>query len=237
MKNAVLGSLLLASGSLVGCTVTTLEPGTISMDITLTSAGGGAVGAAQPSDAIRLNAIPVGFGGAPTSNLFNPVGGVYETLTLDGDDYDVWADYVNDNGTPSNVADDFIVGTTSVVEVTVDGVLTPDLVVDLDLDKGFYSMEYQITDGGAPVNCGVVVDQNGISLVATIAGTTYGEDTIYNCDDGAFFSDPFPLGPSVISVSVLNSEDLALGTSAPINAELEEGNDYEDLGTVQIPLD
>ncbi|MEZ4367483.1 MAG: hypothetical protein R2939_14590 [Kofleriaceae bacterium] len=233
MKNVAMGTLLLATSSLVGCVV--LDPGSISATVELQNAGPGALGACTPNDAIRINAIPRGSLGTPQSDLFNCDATTVTTALLDGGDYDIWLDYVHDNFTPSDVFDDLVVGTTGTLAATIDGDLA--LAATIVLDHGFFVADFNITDGGAPQTCAQVVDENGISLIATLSGTTAGEETLVDCEDGAIFSDPLPLGPYVVSMAILNSQDLSLGTSAPINASIDNGNEYEDLGTVEIPLD
>ncbi len=239
MKNVALGSLVF--GSLVsllgaGCVVETLEDGVIHANVTLSSAGGGAVGACQGGDALRLN-YQDELTGDGTSELFNCTDtDLHSSGILPGGTYTVWVDYVNDAGTPADVTDDDVVGTTSALTIDVDGDI--ELDINLELDHGFIAASWDLENGdGNPVACSDVVGENGISILGTLVGTAEGFDTLYNCEDTAGFSQPVPLGDYVVLVDILDADDLSLGTSGEIPASVPDGNDYDDLGQVTIVLD
>lgn len=209
------------------------EDGAITATVSLSSFGGGAVGACQGGDAIRM--IYTDTADNTTIELYDCTDTTITSAVLAGGDYTVLLDYVNDAGTP-DPSDDLVVGTTTALPIYVDGGAA--ISADIELDKGFLAASWALEDqGGNPLMCSDVFGENGVSILGTLIGTGTGYESIYNCEDGNGFSEALPLGDYVVLLDVLDGSDLSLGTSGELPASIPEGNDYDDLGLVTITID
>ena len=195
-------------------------------NVELSSAGGGAL-TVREGDGIRLRLTG---NGVDYSGTFNPASGLYSPIDLfSAGTYTFWAEFINDYGGVVTVID-----VTDSIALDLDGVTSVD--VNLAIGNGFFTYNWALEDQqqNAISSCGDVVGEAGVSMLATLAGSTDAFDDLFNCEDGfnnpsPVPSDPLPIGNYVIVGSIINSAGQALGTSEPLNASLEQGNEYEDL--------
>lgn len=226
MKNLVLTSLFVATASqAAGCIIFTDDggsPGTVTADVTVSSAGGGALTTRQ-GDGVRLSIQ----GGGLVQEIFNPASGVYTTTEVfEPGTYTFTVDYINDfSGTA------LVVDSTNQVSIEVDGDVAFD--VNLAVGNGFFGFNWSVeTAGGAPVtSCAAIPGENGVSILSTLAGTADAIEDLFNCEDGlenpnSVATDPLPIGAYVVSASILDAQGAALGVAAAENLTIPQGNDY-----------
>ena len=128
-----------------------------------------------------------------------------------------------------------VIGTTGTLNLTVDGDV--DVAADITLDHGFYSAGWFIEDdGGNPLECTDVVDQNGVGILVTHTSSTEGFDMLLDCSDAAGFSQAIPLGDATVELTLLDGADAALGAADLVSTSIENGNEYVDLGDLTIVL-
>lgn len=195
-------------------------------DVTLSSAGGGVL-TPREGDGIRLRLVGEG---VDYSAIFNAESGLHTPDDLfEAGTYTFWAEYINDYGGTVTVID-----ATNSILLDLDG--STDVNVNLAVGNGFFAYNWALEDEqqNAIASCADVIGQAGVSMLATIAGTTTAYDDVFNCVDGfnspsPVPSDPLPIGDYVISGSILNSAGEALGTSEAQNVTLNEGNEYKEL--------
>lgn len=128
-----------------------------------------------------------------------------------------------------------------------DGLVTP-VGFDIFVDHAFYLADWTLSPvGGGQATCGQIVGEDGVSIGATHTGGAF-IDTIVDCESGEngaiATTDPMPssIGPGgsqyTISIALINAAGDAIGTAPTIAASpdraLNYGNEYQDLGTVDI---
>jgi len=217
----------------------------ISASFTVRSAGGGPVVCQQGdprrgTDAVVLYARPTGQPGGGTADVFDCDASLGTSGVLPGGpgSYDVWLEYVSDRNAvdPSGWV---MVGTTPVTTLDVQGTTPYDAT--LDLDAGFFEAAWAIKNGASTLTCAQVAAQNGVSVLGTLSSTSAAYEDLYTCEDGNSAATPVitypdPLGDYVFVVSLLDAGGAAIGASAAIDSSLADGNQYQDLGTVDIDL-
>ena len=197
-------------------------------------------------DFVRVNARLTGTQGAGFSDVYNCDVQAARTppLTTGPGDYDIWVDYGSDRGFPNDPNQWVITDTTQSVTVFVRAGENLQVAADLRLDNGFFEGNWSLSDtnGNAIASCSDIIGQDGVSMIGTIAGTTTAVEDIFNCEDGfnsptPVITSPAPLGNYVYSFALLNANQQAIGESGDITgAAIIDGNDYEDLGVVDIQL-
>ena len=235
MKKLVMSALLLGALQATGCifvasddTGDDVPDGTGSIDVawTLEDAGNPA---SCPAGA-TTGAINAHLEGRadPFVDLFNcsDLGGVATDLPLGN--YTVWVDFTDDSGAT-------LFAQSEAVNVTLDTdgeVITANFRVDVA--NGFFDVSWEIS--------GSTCDPTeSVSVLSTVGGTTEAYDDIYVCTDGeapnVVTTAPLPIADYVVSVSLLDSNDLSIGSADPIQESILFGNEFVDLGVVTIVLD
>ena len=215
----------------------------ITATVALTSAGPGTV-TCVPGDGIRITARKPGM--QTVSDVYPCDTAAVRTppLPTGPGSYEVWVDYINDRGNPSDPTLWVVVGETEHVTVDVTG--DTSIAVDLVLANGFFDVSWSVRDAGGTLltSCAQIPGENGVSVLGTLIGPNTATEDIYHCEDGftAGAANPvtsglMPLGDYVFSLSVLDASDLSLGQSAATSGSLVDGNDYTDLGVIEIQLD
>jgi hypothetical protein len=198
--------------------------------LTLDSAGPGDI-TYQPADGIRVNARLSGTASG-FADIYPPETRILQTppLTTGFGLYDVWVDYINDGGGSVVVVD-----STDVVTVDVQGDL--DVTADLLLGNGFLTARWTI-NGGADT-CADIPNQDGVSILSTVSGTSTSVEDLFDCVAGnqasPVITAPLPLATYVIAVALIDANGLAIGDAPPLNnRSIVDGNDYHDLGIIDI---
>lgn len=248
MKKLVLTSIIAAGTSLaVGCTVVEDDP-VIIADITLLNGGPGPIvclnspTAFPGRDGLRVNARLTGTTRV-ISDVYNCDVFALQTPPLpDGiGEYEIWVDYINDRGFPDDPSQWAVVDETDTAIVFADTDVHVTAV--LTLNNGFFTANWSLSDsGGAPItSCDDIPDEDGVSILGTIAGTSTASEDIFNCEDGFNNPDPVITAPLeiedyVVSISILNAQQQAIGAAPDQTDSISTGNSYDDLGVLDIQL-
>jgi hypothetical protein len=144
--------------------------------------------------------------------------------------YTVWIDFTDDSGATLYAASE-------AVEINLDSdgeVATAAFRVDGY--NGFFDVSWTI----AGSSCAGVAEEDGVSVLSTLAGTTAGIDDIFNCTEGESpaiaTTGALTIGSYVVAVALLNTSQQAIGDAPDVTTRIDYGNEFVDLGTVTITL-
>ena len=213
------------------------EVGSIRADWTFHTAAGGALGCPAGFDTAQVTAVAVDgrdcdpevLGSATCIDLYDCVDGT-GTGDLLATDYNVTID-ITDGG--NGVYGSSL---TQAVDITVnDGVVDEDFIDD----GGRLVAAWALVDAAtnAPLTCATAGNPDAISFDVTLTGPNTLTTDLFECDDESGISDPLVAGQYVVSVSALNAQGAALGAPQNKNVTLGDQNDYQDLGTITLPID
>ena len=171
---------------------------------------------------------------SPFVDLYDCSAGSGVADNLPAGDYTVWVELTDDSGAVLYAQSE-----AAAISLSDGELATADF--QIDAYNGFFDVGWFVTDpGGAEVGCAGVANQNGVSVLSTNSSTTEGTDSIFNCADGEdpsfVTTDPVAVGDYVVSLSLLDQNDLAIGGSADIVTSIDHGNEFVDLGVVEISL-
>lgn len=247
MKNLVLPTLIAALASqAAGCffggnSNSNLGNIQVSWALKSTDAAGNPIAAGCPAGATTatLFALPTG---APPSSAFQDkydcVDGGGLIGDLDPGLYTVWVRLTDTSG-----ATRFAESGSQDIQVNAGG--TQSAPYDIFVDRGFLMVGWNLTGRGT--SCAAVAN-HGVGILATDGGgSARGFDTKVDCTEGEgrkTITDPIPsvgsglpgvIGTYTVVVSLLNNLDQSIG-DAPTqnNKTIDYGNEYEDLGILQI---
>lgn len=172
---------------------------------------------------------------SPFTDIYNCSDGGGSAMDLPAGDYTIWVEITDSSG-----ASLYAMSEDATVTLSDGELATANF--DIDVANGFFDTSWNINDNtGAPVGC-AGVSNNGVSVLSTVSGTTGAVDSEYNCTDGEapnkITTDAVGIGQIVVSEALLQpgTGGGAIGQSADINTEIMYGNQFVDLGTVDINL-
>jgi hypothetical protein len=202
----------------------------------VTAAGdGSAVNTTCPVAATRVAVHAAPAAGAPLVQSF-PCAGLAGSLVLAAGSYEVWVRFTNDSLTERYAESPHVD-----VVVTANGSVPADF--DVFVDHAFHRVGWTIRSGGTPMACAAVAGENGVTITATDGGGALLETTV-DCEEGDGMlttTRPIPLGTDyTVMLALLDGNDAVLGSSSailPAFTGLDYGNEYRDLGIVDIHLD
>lgn len=150
------------------------------------------------------------------------------TETLPPAYYLQWLAITNHTGT-SVYADT----ASALIDLTADNSITADILND----GGYFQFDWALRDAAnAPITCADLAN-DGISLDSTVAGGTNGLSDVFTCTDLSGITSGLPAGDYVLSASILNAAQQALGTTSVVgNKTIAAQNAITDLGTITIQL-
>lgn len=198
--------------------------GTITASWTLVS-GDNNDPAACPAGATTVALISQDSLGEQTTDLFDCAAGGGTTAPLVADNYLAWIQVTDDTGA-------VLYAQSLSTDVPVaPGADTP-VTFEVSLDRGSFTLAWEIQEAGAPSDC-ATVGGTTVSLVSTDINTDFWEDR-WDCPDGGGSSAGLALGTYTESVSLLDNPDpnvgLAIAVADAVEASLDYGNHYYDLG-------
>lgn len=106
----------------------------------------------------------------------------------------------------------------------------------LSLDHGSIGLQWRITDGAAPLTC-AEAGAVGIWVVSTREDSGEKFYDSLDCIDGAGSTRGLPVGNYQVEISLLDERNLAIGQSVSLQASIDFGSDYEDLGEVELVIE
>jgi hypothetical protein len=249
MKKLILSALVIGAASqAAGCIIVSDDDDTGDAQVTwsLLSAdqNGNAIAAGCPSGATSaiVYALP---DGAPAGDAYidkyDCAAGGGRAADLPAGRYLVW---VRLTDTSENTL--FAESGSLITDIATNAV-TP-VSHSIFVDHAFYQLSWRLNPpGGSNFSCSQVVGENGVSIVATTGGGGP-LDEIADCESGISpaVHTMLPLPSNLngqqytMSITLLNGQDQVIGSAPTIPASadraLDYGNEYEDLGTVDIAL-
>lgn len=241
MKNLVLSALLFAGLSqAAGCIITSddTEPldrvGDVSASWSLLSSdvAGNPIASSCPPGADAIEIVAQRGNDTPFGDKYRctDTGGLADSLPIG--QYAVWIRITGANGTEL-----YAESAAQLVNVTEGG--TAPVAIDIFTDRAFFQASWFLS--GAANSC-AAAGAGKVSVLATTSGgaNAFDDDSI-NCADGeagiVLTNTPVPFGSYTVVVAALNSQGESIGDSAALTGKsLDYGNEYEDLGDVEIPV-
>lgn len=236
MSALVLGALTQAAGCIFVSDDTTDGTGSIDATWNLndTYTDDGVTAGCDGATGVIINVRAAGTTGEPDFTDFfeggcsDGGGGTATDIPLGS--WDVWVDIV-ETDRDSALYMESEIGT---VNLDSDGD-TSSVIFEIENVNGFFDVAWTLS--GAATSCSQVPGEDGVGVLTTLVGTQEGLDERFpNCEDGSGVTYALPIGPYVVVVDLLNSARQSLGTSGPINSEIQIGNEFVLLD-VNITVD
>lgn len=168
----------------------------------------------------------------PFRDLYNCEDGSGTATDLPLGDYTIWVEITDDNGTTLYARSEAVNATLDLAGETVTANF------EINVDHGYFDVSYEFptaTDCTDP-------DQDGVSVLSTLSGTTEGYDDVFLCTDGlapnVATTAPLPIGDYTVVVALIDGVGAVLAESDPIQDSIDFGHEFEWLGTDDqaIPL-
>jgi cysteine-rich repeat protein len=187
-------------------------------------------------DTAAVVSQPLDASGAPTGNaiidLFSCADLTGTTAPLPSGVYETHVDITNTGGALT-----YAQSVSAVVDLTA---ADKTLTVEILNDGGYFGFAWTLR--GATSNnvltCADVPGQAGVTLEATVTGSTMGTSDVFDCADGSGVTAGLLAGSYTISNSIIDAQGAALGTApAQGNKLIQAPNKVTDLGSIEIPVD
>ncbi len=237
MKNLVMSALVIgALSQAAGCIFVSddtggddvVVDGTGSVDVTWSlqdtyTDDGIVVGCAGAGTATIYASDGSGDANDPYSDLYDCVDGGGTAMDLPLGSYTVWVEITDDAG-----VDLYAQSETATVNLTSDGQVAT-AVYTIENVNGFFDVAWTFSGGDT---CASAATEDGISILATLGGTTAATDDLYDCEDGGATTPAVPIGSYVVEVYLINAANASLGGAAEIQTSIDYGNEYVELDPV-----
>lgn len=246
MKRLILSALALgAATQAAGCIIVSdddpVGDAQVTWDLLSADQNGNPIAAGCPAGATSAIVYSLLEGASPGDayvDKFNCTAGAGTAADLPTGRYQVWVRLTDDSESL------LFAESGSLLADIGDGQVTT-VNHDIYVDHGFFTMSWQLLDpAGNRAACGQVAGEDGVSIAASTGGGGL-IDTIVDCESGddpaIAITDPLPIGVDyTLSLALLNAQQQSIGTSATIppnpDRALDYGNEFADLGTVDINL-
>jgi hypothetical protein len=146
--------------------------------------------------------------------------GDYSALVVDAGSYEIT---VTPTGPDAEFRSDS--GSITLAEFDVGSIEFTDWPVD-----GFLTLSWTIAGGMPDAAACTDVDGDGVSTIATLAGTDTAEEDIFDCTAGFGTTNEIPLGDYVVAIALLNTADESVADAEPQNVTLAFEDELVDLG-------
>jgi hypothetical protein len=232
MNKLLLGSLLVATvGQAAGCIIVDESNRTIGANWSIKTANQ-QVACLPGFNTARVISHPHQRASTDTSadiiDLFNCDARSGITAPLPADEYDVWVEIINQNGTAV-----YAQSVPAYVDLrSVDA----DVSFDIHTDKGYFFLDWALfgRNSAAPLACSQVPGLAKISLDTTPAT----QPTLFDCNQQAGYSQAYSAGVYQVAVAALNGQQQSLGESGTFaNKQIQAPNQINNLGTAMILID
>jgi hypothetical protein len=111
------------------------------------------------------------------------------------------------------------------------------LSYEISLDRGSFGLTWTIADDGRSARC-ADVNAGEVRVASTLVGpdgTTY--DDFFSCIDGEAITPGLVLGDYRVGVTLVDGARASLHQPLLIEASLDFGNAFVDLGSVEFALE
>lgn len=193
--------------------------------------------AACPPGAVTAAVVaePIGDGdeflgdGDEISDLFNCVAGSGRTASLPSGRYLIWVDIYDraQNLVAQSGAQDVLLGAGE----------QRALEYEISIDRGSFGLTWSISDGVRATSC-AAVNAGEVKVVSTLVGpggTSY--DDFFSCTDETAITPGLPLGEYRVAVTLVDGARVSLHEPLVLEAALDFGNAFVDLGNVEFALE
>jgi hypothetical protein len=122
-----------------------------------------------------------------------------------------------------------------IVDLAPNDVTVTQTIID---DGGFFYFDWALR--GAVTNDMLTCTDalaDSVDITATVSGTSQAFSDVFNCAQGGGYTAGLVAGPYTLSISALDSADLAIGVAPAMNATIRAPNKTTDLGLITIPID
>jgi hypothetical protein len=179
-------------------------------------------------DTIRL--VSQAGSDAPIYDLFDCADGSGTTFPLPAAVYTTWIEATNNAGTTV-----YAQSLAQVVDLSV--ATSRNAHFDIHNDAGYFMVQWLLSGNGSPATCSQVVGLDGISLLATIDGTSTAFEDLWDCVDDYGVTSPLPEETYTVSISAIDTGGSAIGSADTLtNRNIQAPNQVTNLGTVTINL-
>jgi hypothetical protein len=235
MNKLVMSALLIGAVPATGCIFVSSDPAQGSVDVTWVvyaeaDSGDQDIAHCGPVDSVEIVADN-GFD-APFSDIYWCADGRGTARNLPLGDYDVWLVFTRNNvdqfesvRAPANI-------TTNNQVVRID--------YDVPLPAQGFILSWELYDGLDRVSCAQVPENDGVSVLSTLSGTTSGIDDIFDCvaGDAPTIAATGRLQPGnyTIDVTMIDANDDVIGEAPELISDSITTGVYTDLTVVEIDL-
>jgi hypothetical protein len=238
MKKLVMSALLIAAVSqAAGCIFVSDDDGssgTNSVDATWSLVDLGAPTACPAGATTATVYAQRASDSSPFADIYDCADGGGSAADLPDGDYVVWVELTDDSGAT-------LYAESEDASISLAGGENAQADFTIDAYNGFWDVGWNLFDaGGAPEACADVAN-DGISVLSTNSSTTEGQDDLFDCAQGENGNEVtlpadsgLPIGDYTVVMSLLDPSQAALGESTPVTASIDYGNDFVDLGIVDI---
>jgi hypothetical protein len=167
--------------------------------------------------------------GDEIQDVFYCIDGAGETAPLPSGHYEVWVDILD--------RDNLLVAQSGLQEVVLGVGEKRGLVYEISVDRGSFGLTWAISDGVRTASCGEV-NAGEVQVASTLVGpggTTY--DDFFSCTAGQALTPGLPLGDYQVGVTLVDGVRAPLNQPLVIEASLDFGNAFVDLGSVEFVLE
>jgi hypothetical protein len=229
MKKLLLGSLVLATvGQAAGCIIVDDTPSGRTIGASWAIKANDQIVPCPPGfDTARVtshpHARPLTDTSANIIDLFNCANRSGITAPLPANEYDVYVDIINANGTSL-----YAQSLAAYVDLRS---IDQDVTFDIHTDKGYYALNWALSGAGGAKTCDQVAGLGAISLDLTPAQPA----TEFACNQQSGVSRAYPVGVYQLAVAAINTSKQQIGTAATFaNAQIQSPNKVTTLGTAMI---
>lgn len=162
-------------------------------------------------------------------DLFDCAGISGRTDPLPAGSYEIWVDIYD----RANV----LVAQSGLQDVVLGVGEQRALAYEISIDRGSFGLSWSISDGVRSTSC-AAVNAGEVQVASTLVGpdgTTY--DDFFSCADGTAVTPGLPLGSYRVGVTLVDGARAPLHQLLLIDASLDFGNAYVDLGSVEFALE
>lgn len=139
----------------------------------------------------------------------------------------VWVDIIDAEGA--------LLAQSGTREVQVTAGARAELAYTISLDRGQLGLAWTITDGDATISC----EDAGAATIWVVSTHEDTGEELYDsfpCADGQGGTRGLPIGSYRGEILLLDQRNIAIGPPYVFQGVIEFGNDYHDLGTVELQL-
>jgi hypothetical protein len=155
--------------------------------------------------------------------------GIATTAELPVDLYSVYLEVTDETGELLYAA------SLAQLDVAVDAGFDTQLSFEFSVNRGAFDVGWDVLDGGVAISCEDALATE-FALDSTYVDTGDLFVDTFPCTDYAGTTAVLPIGPWVVKPSIIDDTQLAVGEGLDMDASIDYGNHYYDLGIMAVDL-